>query len=186
MIIPTKKEFSDAYEKAPQYVQDFIQSDELDAAFEALRATYKLHLDDAGMLADLLNAVVLDLVPLGQFEGALAEHVPRLAQEERIKITREVNEKIFAVLRGRAEAQKKQENSKLEAPSSVVAQKLSTTVVEVPKEVTVPMPSLDPGGRTLDAGSQKPETSNQELGTSKPATNPKYSGGSDPYREPIE
>lgn len=178
MTIPTGQEFTDAYHRAPQYVQDFIDGDELGDTFHSIRTTYKIHLDNAGTFADLLNAVILELIPLGQFEAALAEHIPSIDQDTRTKITREVNEKVFAVLRtravaplpspkateGTASAPVQVAGPSVAPPISVVAQKLSAPITEAPKEVTVAMPTA----------------------ATKPAENPRYSGGSDPYREPVE
>lgn len=130
--MPAQQDFAVAYDKAPQYVKDFIAGDELSSAFETIREKYKLHLDDAGVLADLLNAVILDLTPLGGFEAAVAEHIPNLNQEMRTTLTRDVNEKIFAVLRSRA-------NPETSAVPMITG-KLTTPMHEVPKEFAVPMP----------------------------------------------
>jgi hypothetical protein len=174
MTIPTKEEFLTAYQKAPQYVKDFVDGDELDAAFQDIRTKYKIHLDDAGTFADLLNAVILGMLPLGQFEAALAEHLPSVDQATRTQITRDANEKVFVTLRKRATAPEapavslpSPEATEDKKPVSVVTQKLSAPVTEAPKVVTVAMPA-------------------PAAPTSKSAENPRYSGGSDPYREPFE
>jgi hypothetical protein len=171
MTTPTKQAYTEAYVNAPQYVKDFIQSDELADVFEVIRTTYKLHLDDAGTLADLLNAVVLELMPLGQFEAALAEYIPNLDAETRARVARDANDTIFAVLRSRVATPA----PAAPAPqASIVAQKLTTPTSEILKEVTAPMPQR--------------ESDNQELitGNWPPTTNPRYSSGADPYREPVE
>ncbi len=183
MTLPTDQEFIAAYGKAPTYVQQFIDGEELTAVFKELRATYKLHLDDAATLANLMNAVLLGLIPLGSFEAALAEHMPNLDQASRTKVTREVNEKVFAAVRQHAKAPQQVVSAPASKPEtipvvplprpeeivaaptpSIVTQKLVGPTVETPKTITVPMPSL----------------------TNKPADNPRYSGGGDPYREPVE
>jgi hypothetical protein len=191
MDLPTRIAVKEAFQKAPAYVRDFIKSSELAQVFGELRAKYTLHIDDAGVFADILNAVILELIPLGSFESALAEHIQNLKQEGRTKLTREVNEKVFAVIRSRASAPAP---SKVEGPTpppppppkttedtvsaaiqlaqtsaapttSVVTQKLSAPMTETPKEVSVSMPTVP--------------------APNKPAENPRYSGGADPYREPI-
>lgn len=181
MMLPPQSAIAAAYDVAPQYVKDFIDGDDLTAAFKSLRTTHKLHLDDAATLATLMNAVMLELIPLGQFEAALAEHIPSIDQDTRTKITREVNEKVFAVLRTRAVAPSAPTPTPPPTPAtpqvSVVAQKLSAPVTEAPKEVTVTMPQPEPSNPTSAIASADKQ---------QPATNPKYSGGSDPYREPVE
>ena len=206
MTLPTEQSVSSAYQKAPQYVKNFMDGEDLTAAFKSMRATYNMHVDDAGVFAQLMDAVMLELIPLGQFEAALAEHIPNLKQEERTKLTREVNEKVFAALRKHASepppATPEASQDKVPTPPptleategkppipsaaiqiaqtpvqsvaqittpatnlpSVVVQKLSAPISEIPKAVTVAIPTPEP----------------------KPTVNPKYSSGADPYREPIE
>lgn len=186
MSIPPLTTIKDAFQKAPDYVKQFIKSKELDKVFSELRAEHKLHLDEAGVLADSLNSVALGLIPLEAFEKTISENLPRLNPASRTKLVADVNQKVFAVLRERATAPplppatetKLIEPEALRAepepvPSaaiqiarmpkaplqSVVNEKLSAPTSESPKDVTMPMP---------------------------PAANPRYSGGSDPYREPIE
>jgi hypothetical protein len=182
MNIPSLQIIKDAYQKAPEYVRVFIKSGDLTRTFNTLRATHKLHLDEAGTFADILNSMILELIPLGTFETMITENLPRLTAGERAGLTREVNEKIFAVLRQRAtapapvpEPQTPSTSSGRAEPvpsaaiqiaqmpkvpaQSVVTEKLSVPMSETPKDVTVSMP---------------------------PTTNPRYSGGSDPYREPVE
>lgn len=175
ITLPTPQQITDAFRAAPGYIKDFLDGDELDDAFSDIRTTHKLHLDHAGVLADLLNAVILELIPLGQFGAALAEHLPGLGQDVRTAITREANEKLFAVLRGRAEAPAPEPvlPASVESPPapatsvpSVFVQKLAGAVSEPQKTVTVPMPS--PSVET------------------KPIEEPRYADGTDPYREPVE
>lgn len=170
--LPSLPDIATAYDKAPQYIKDFMDGDTLTTVFQTLRSTYKLHIDDSGTLALLMNTVLLGLLPLGQFETALAEHIPNLKPDQRVLLAKEVNEKVFVELRKHATARTESATTTHEQTSvaqppitlSIVTQKLSVPSTERPEEITVIMPDSE----------------------AKQTSNPRYSGGSDPYREPTE
>lgn len=174
MNLPTNTEFAAALEKAPQYVKDYTASKELDAAFETIRTKYALHLDDAGTLSDLIVAVVLELIPLAQFDAVVGEYIPSL-KDARPNLVRDVNETVFAPLRARAkttpvEALKASPPAPTPipkpAPNPVMATKLTTSVHEAPQHVAVTMPPTPPPA------------------TPKPSSAPHPYSAGDPYREP--
>lgn len=189
-MLPTKEQIQTAYKQAPEYVQDFIVSEELNKAFTDIRTEHKLHLDDAGRLSLAINAVVLELAPLTSFPQLVGEALTDVSSETRSAVVSAVNEKVFEELREWARLDKegllyeKVDESENESAETVNQLKgVISSVEELQNEVS---------------RGQKKETSPQtqkdgaEVELSEKSTAPQQNvpkkpyPGSDPYREPIE
>lgn len=158
-MLPTKEQIQKKFEGAPEYVQDFITSEELQEIFTNLRKKYSLQLDEAGQVSVAINAIALELAPLDSFPSLMKEAVPGMDSMKRSILIKDINESVFEELREWARLDKEgllyedEETDKLKTETYVAPQKVDT--------------SLDVEPVTQSAPDKK------------------YPG-SDPYREPIE
>lgn len=158
-MLPTKEQIQKKFEGAPEYIQDFITSEELQEIFTDLRKKYSLQLDEAGQVSVAINTVALELAPLGDFPALMKEALPNMDNMKRSILIKDVNESVFEELREWARLDK--EGLLYEEE---VGDKLKTQTYAAPQKVDT---SLD-----IDPNPQ-------------PTPEKKYPG-SDPYREPIE
>ena len=200
-MIPDQTAIRAAYKKAPKRVQKYITSIELDHAFKEIGTTHKLHLDESGALSKALNAVFLELVPLEKFPDLLKEVLKDNSKQA--AVLKEVNEKVFVTFRKKLQEPEPEPEPKIEAaeeekPEDTVevapkpaedkiASIEKTISLEKPTPTVAPIPSSAPDKLT-DAVSEKPvdieiPSVNE---TKKPDESSQYTGGGDPYREPIE
>ena len=158
-MLPTKEQIQKKFEGAPEYVQDFITSEELQEIFTDLRKKYSLQLDEAGQVSVAINAVALELAPLESFPSLMKEALPEMDGMKRSILIKDVNESVFEELREWARLDK--EGLLYEEEE---ADKLKTETYAAPQKVDT---SLD-----VEPVTEK--------------TPEKKYPGSDPYREPIE
>ena len=150
--IPTKDTLVAAFKQAPQYVKDFIMGDKMATAFDAMRTAHKLHLDDAGRLSAVINAVVLGLAPLGDFDKLVGQALVAVTPDERAEVIKEINDTIFIPMRDTAtpEAAPAPEAATPGLPAvvgpttSIIEQKLEMRTAEAPKTVTIPAEAPHP------------------------------------------
>lgn len=117
-MIPTDVQVKEAYKKAREELKEYINSDELFNTFYTLRTKYSLHVDVAGNLALLVDAIILELVPLSDFPGLLKEILTGASETDYLAILKSVNDDIFAAFRQktkeRAEAKLREEKERAE------------------------------------------------------------------------
>lgn len=167
------QKLKEAYQKAPEAVQEFIISDELSNTFEKIRKTHQLHLDEASNMSDALNAVFLEVKPFDAFPNLLKQAL----EQNRAKydaVLKDINELIFVPFRKSLQ----QKEEKVEEP------------VPEPEAAPTPAPqAAEPAINKLEKSTfQKPET--VELGTPPEGEIKKEESKNtppvDPYREPID
>lgn len=111
-MIPTDIQVKEAYKQAREEAKEYINSDELFNTFYAIRTKYNLHLDVAGNLALLVDAIILELLPLTEFSAALKEVLAGSSEADYLAILKSVNDDIFTAFRQktkeRAEAKVKE------------------------------------------------------------------------------
>lgn len=179
-MLPTKEQVQTAYTSAPDYVQDFITSEELDEAFTAIRREHKLHLDDAGRLSIAINAVILEIFSLEKFPQLVQEALTDVSSEIQKAVITEVNEQIFEELREWARLDKEgllyeeEEISANTTPSDGAESESFREKNELPTQT---------GRGTVNGEKDTPVAQTPEI---KTETSNKIYPGSDPYREPIE
>jgi hypothetical protein len=164
-MLPSEQKIQATFQSAPQYVQDFILSDELNDAFEELREKYALHIDEAGKISLAINAIALNLAPIASFPKLIAEALPGKPEDMRNDIANDVNTHVFASLRESAQQGAPAPEESVPQPTplqrKITDTKLSNTV----------------SGRAEDVplgGAEAPQVSKNDY------------KGTDPYREPID
>lgn len=194
MALVTEEEIKKAYKNAPERARDYIDSDELYDAFHVIRKTHNLHLDQAGSLALMIDAIILDLAPFEKFPTMLREALGAADDATYQAVLKDVNEKVFAMFRKvtkentvpqsvttptttapptPARAPNTTELPPLPTPKppSVAETKLAVTSAPAPVQQVVPPPAaVVPPHPAPTAPSPKPPTYH----------------GTDPYREPFE
>ncbi|MEK7613325.1 MAG: hypothetical protein AAB439_00400 [Patescibacteria group bacterium] len=175
ITIPTNEELRNAYEKAPEMVQKYITSEGLAAAFEEIRMSNKLHLDEAGRLSQALNAVFLELRTITTFPELLRTTLEQNSNTYDA-VLKAVNEKIFEPFR-----------ALLQPAPDVVKAPVTPPQPPVQKETPSPVPTVS--GNILDRKiTQSPEKISVDVlkTESIPPVKPPSRSSIDPYREPIE
>lgn len=167
--VPTAQDIAKAFQTAPDYVKDYISSDELSQTFEEIRQSNKLHFDEADKLSRSLNAVFLKLNDSSEFPTLLKESLEQNsgAYDEVLKA---VNQNIFNHFRTRLQ---NPEQVTQAAPSLKNAEQKLTSHVSEPN-IFVEVDTLND------------EKAVQEQDSVPEKTKPAYTGSADPYREPIE
>ena len=176
----TEEHIRNVYVGAPQYVKEFVDSNELHYAFHAIREEYNMHVDHAGGMALAIDAVILGMEPLERFPDLMKEVMHGVDAAEVARIVADVNEKVFAVFRRMAQeravtAHEAQVASPTPlAPASAPAPRPSIQEVEKALIATPPVIVQKMPAAPLSSAAPTPE----------PATPPppKYHGV-DPYRE---
>ena len=210
-MIPTDVEVKAAYKKATEDQRWYINSDELFNTFYTLRTKYNLHVDVAGNLVLLINAVILEIVPLTEFPAQLKSILTGSSEADYQAVLKAVNEEIFVAFRKRvkeraeAKAQeakelaekKKREDAEDQAlelelkkqfesstPAGAI-EKATTTVQSqtppVPPAVPVPAKSVIEQKTTVTSAPIQQQATIPPP-AQKTQTPPKYHG-TDPYRE---
>ena len=100
-MIPTDQEVKAAYKAAEEDKKEYINSDELFNTFYAIRTKYNLHVDVAGNLATLIDAVILELVPFSDFPTKLKEILVGASDVEYQAILKSVNDDVFTYFRNK-------------------------------------------------------------------------------------
>lgn len=209
-MIPTDQQVKAAYKAAGKDKKEYINSDELFNTFYAIRTKYNLHVDVAGNLATLIDAVILELVPFSDFPAKLKEILVGASDVEYQAILKSVNDDVFTYFRNKvkteAEAAKKKadeearEDAALErelrekdAQLAREQEESTTPVLTAPPSSTTPAPAVAdapaqatpaPAPSVLQQKTSAP-TSSAPKETSAPEA-PKPAAryhGTDPYRE---
>ncbi|MEK7063146.1 MAG: hypothetical protein AAB955_00465 [Patescibacteria group bacterium] len=189
MAIITETEVRPAYDIAPQHVKDFIDSNELFDIFYSIKMTYNLHVDQAGNLAMLIDAILLEMHPLGKFQELLKDALGQgIDQKTYEGVLRDVNEKVFTLFRGKTKARADAavqpappKPTPVAAapitlkPISVMEQKMSETVAPV---VIVQKIAAPPAEGAVPVATPPPAAP-----TPPPPSAPARYHGADPYRE---
>ncbi|PIR85080.1 hypothetical protein COU15_02815 [Candidatus Kaiserbacteria bacterium CG10_big_fil_rev_8_21_14_0_10_45_20] len=175
-MLATKEQIQEAYQKAPEYIQDFITSEELDEMFANIRKKFSLHLDEAGQLSIAINTVALEIANLDQFPSLIKEALPSMPEIKRNEILKEVNDRIFGELREWARLDKEgllyeDEDEKEEGGKVGDAVELEATT-----------PS---SASSLDKLTTSTHTPPEKVSLPSEESNKRYPG-IDPYREPPE
>lgn len=190
--IPTIEEIEKALQQTSEIVDGFIVSETLADAFEEIRTTHKLHLDEAEQLSRALNAVFLELAPFDRFPELLREALEQNSDKFDVVLS-DVNEKVFKVFRKNLEEGKnKPVDSEEVSASAPVA--VATAPAPSPAQPTTPRTAQEPAPVLLDKKtSEKAESFNVDAFTDDASDSPQqtqqstqYRSGVDPYREPIE
>lgn len=100
-MIPTDIEIKAAYKKATEDQRWYINSDELFNTFYSLRTKYNLHVDVAGNLALLIDAVILEMVPLAEFPAQLKSLLTNSSEADYQAVLKAVNDEVFTAFRKR-------------------------------------------------------------------------------------
>ena len=205
-MLPTQDHIKAAYAQASEHTKGFIDSDELFNTFYALRTKYNLHVDVAGNLALLIDAVILELVQFSQFPERLKEVLGPMSESDYQAIMKTVNDSVFGAFRQKQKdladkaAQEAREDKALEdeLAAEALARKgepavrvesgqKTTTAPEAPPAAaaatTAPPPSIVSQKMTApSAPAQTPTV------VTPPQTNaaPPHYHGTDPYRERAE
>lgn len=187
----TKEEIRKKYDEAPPDVQALVNDPEVYDAFHLIRRTHNLHLDAAGALADLINALILGIVPLTELDNHLSLVLPGVDAAQRDKIKADLDAHIFKPLRER----KRAETPDLGAQyKSALVAKLSLTVPLEDERAPSSEERATPVRNTSSIVAQKlgaspsapvpePAVRPEEKGITTPRTGYR---GVDPYREPVE
>lgn len=193
-MIPTDQEVKAAYKAAGEDKKEYINSDELFNTFYAIRTKYNLHVDVAGNLALLIDAVILELIPLSEFPGKLKEVLAGSSDVEYQAILKSVNDEVFTYFRNKvkaaAEAAKKKaeqeavEDAALERELNATGTPAAPTapVAPPPETPAAPAPVVRPS--VLEQKVTEPTTSAPKV--EPPVEAPKPASryhGTDPYRE---
>ena len=197
--MPTEQQIKAAYKVVRDELREYIDSEELFNTFYAIRTKYNLHVDVAGNLALLIDAIILELVPLTEFPQLLKDILTNSSDSDYQAILKSVNDDVFAVFRTKtkeraeeakrkadqeakedAELEKRlEEEAKMAGSAPAPAQDTSTPVVQ--PTVTAPAPSIV-AQKITSVSAPVQEQSKVVPQESKPAAPPHYHG-TDPYRE---
>ncbi len=199
----TQEEIQKAYQRAPEHIQTWIDSDELAKAFDAIRTKYNLHVDHAGNLAIALDAVILELKQFTELPALLKEGLASLDDATRDKVVKDVNDTVFVPLRALVKkhadevATKAREEAELNHRVDTMIEAEAKLADAEAKLKTTPPPVIAPARTTPQTQApasilqQKmstavaPPPSVQEVPAPNPTpvAPPRYHG-TDPYREP--
>lgn len=189
MTIPSVEQLQAAHENASKSVQDFIDADNYFLVFEEIRNTHKLHLDEAEKLSRALGAVFLKLVSFEEFPNLLKE-VLEQNSDKHDAVLKEINSKIFTVFRenvlkklGQEKAQTPPttEVSTTDKPSAQSKEALSFSA----PSATQPTPAINKLEEVVKEHSTDIEIGEMSEPQNKKDGDSEYTGGGDPYREPI-
>lgn len=173
-MMPTEQQVKEAYKAAVDEVKEYINSDELFNTFYAIRTKYNLHVDVAGNLALLINAVTLGLVTLTEFPQLLKGILTNATDADYQAILKSVNDDVFTAFRTqtkeRVEEAKRKAEQEAKEDAELEKQLAEESKNEVPS-VTPPAPPVAPSIVT-----QK---------VTEVSAPPRYHG-TDPYREMAE
>jgi len=172
-MIPEQDTIDDAFEEAPQYVQKYITSVALAVAFESIRETRKIHLDEMEKLGRALNAVFLELQPMGHFPDLLREALEQ-NKDTFEAVLGDVNENIFKPFRKTLET-KQAPPDDVPAPAPSPATVQSSPVPLLERRVNEKIESV-----SVDAFNEE-APKKQQMKASTP-----YRSGVDPYREQVD
>lgn len=188
-MIPDQTQLGAAYKNASERVQQYITSVELNHVFEEIRTAHKLHLDESGALSNALNAVFLELVPFEKFPDLLQEALKD--STKRTAVLKDVNEKVFVAFRKKMQEPEVVQSQPESTPEPEMAPK--DTIQDIEKSISFnePAPPVVPvtssPDKLAEAVSEKPADIEIPEKTERESSRPsQYTGGSDPYREPIE
>lgn len=205
-MIPTQDQIKAAFKTATEDQKGYINSDELFNTFYTLRTKYHLHVDVAGNLALLIDAVILEILPLTEFPGKLKEILTGSSDVDYQAILKAINDDVFAYFRNkvRAEAEAAKKKAEQEAIEDAELEKQIQEKVKIAEleaaaaKTSTPQASAAPTAPTVQSTpTPAPSVLTQKITTisapaqeqskivqpeSKPATPPRYHG-TDPYRE---
>ena len=207
----TTEEIQKAFKTAPQNLKDYIESDDMERAFYAIRSAYKLHLDHAGNLALAIDAVILGLKSFDQLPQLLQEALSGLDDDTRGKVLKDINDKIFIPLRemSRKHAEEVRKATTLPPPTIRTREVVLANAPEAPVARSIPAapqapvvpaapttqlvasaatptpPVMSVIAEKMSTTSAPPRVEQPVAPQAVPNTPAKYHG-SDPYKEPIE
>lgn len=176
-------------EGLPEDLRELISNEENALVLEAIGKKHGLYIDKIGELVEETGLVMLGISHPRDFIGVLEKKLG-VSREKAVQIAKDVNQQIFSKVR---ESLKKihniegKENSKFQVPNS----KTETAPPEsLPtKEAAVEKPPSPFENKLTEEIHQMPKET-KEIGeeTVKKIEEQKksYSGGKDPYKEPLE
>lgn len=169
-MMPSYDQIDAAEQTASQAVKDYVASKEYFETFKNIIDAHKLHIDEAGLLGDALEATFYGAVPAAEFPNLLKEV---LEQNKNLYdvLLKDINEKIFAPFR-----------ASLQVEESVATPPVKST--EIPVQRATAQPSLErvTGSRSTNVEVDVLNESAEKEAPQKPI----YKDATDPYREPIE
>ncbi len=190
MAIITEAEVRTVYDTASAQLKTYIDSDELMNTFDEIRTTHKLHVDQAGNLAMLIDAIILEMHPFANFPALLKDALINADAPLLAAVQKDVNDKVFVVFREKMKALTTPppvvaaplSQPAAARPISVMEQKMASVAAPEPIVQKVPPPAApeDKPPMPVSASAEvKPATA------PAPKAPPNYHAG-DPYREPVE
>lgn len=179
----TEEEIKQEYLKAPQYIQDYIDSDELFFAFHEIRKAHNMHVDHAGGMALAIDAVILGMEPLERFPDLMKEVMPGVDGAAIARIVADVNEKVFVVFRKMAEEKATRTVIPQPTPPPLTPPPAMPALTEVEKVVTAEPPPVVVTKSILETNMPKGDVPVAPPSRTLPEpAQPRYHG-TDPYRE---
>jgi hypothetical protein len=94
----TLEEIQEKYDALPQELQDAISSSEISTALKDIGEKNGLHIDQIGILVDMVGLVMLGLMPSNEFVDNLTSEI-EISEDTATTITNEINEQILSKLR---------------------------------------------------------------------------------------
>lgn len=185
----TTEQIHSRLKEAPDKVKQLVGSEELAEVLATITKKYQLHLDQAGVIGDEINFVILGLARADQFTQNILNQA-NLSTEKTNEIAKEVNDKIFLKLRESLKQIRPKEETAA-APEKMPEEEISPTAPETEQKEGVVPPNLPTGDiSALKLGGmfkvQKEQGESSAAADEKPKQETPKDRGVDPYREPVE
>jgi len=167
----TKEDIAKKFDTLPSSLKKFITEFNMSELIKKFQSKYNLHIDQVGVLALEINAVITGLVPSSQFNKNITTKLG-ISEDLANLITYDLNQEIFSQIR--------KELEKIAVPEEVrpepkVEEDSSSSEKQIFQEK---MSGISNVPKTEVAVEDKTEDNKDEATPNKPIR--------DPYREPIE
>lgn len=145
MVVITQQLFDVSFKRVPFATRYFLMGPELPAAVEVLRSKYGFHLDVAGIVSDIITALLLGILTPPQVPRELSEAgIPQGRIDEFIK---DLNETVFSPLHEQIAQEGEEEQAPATDITTPTSRREEQWVEVTPRQISpsqVPPPSYTP------------------------------------------
>lgn len=191
----TKEQLRAAYEKLPHEVRRAMGTEEQAHEYARLMEEFGLTVDEARRVSEEAAPVIYGLVHPNEFSKNLRGKLLNLPQEKFDSLVRRIDTELFAPIRSMV-LQKMREAHEMHMPSTIHPKNTDKPVADntAPNaSTTLQAPVKDFSQQKMEQTFHAPaettkivEPPSPTAPDNKQSLKQKYSGGTDPYREPIK